>query len=844
MLGHFPTPYPDELFYSICARFSDRMRYPVVDYAVRELFGALTNATIELPGYLDYFISILPPGHRYTADDIIDHHTLLPFYQPFLLEQRRQLVRAKMRQGGRRRTVYNISACNRPKLMYLRYCPVCAKQDREKYGECYWHRAHQLSGIDVCPDHLVFLEDSDVLRKDRVSQLSFFSTEGSIHKVCPRPMDLSNDCHKVRLHIARDAVWLLDQQNLVCGPKSMRKRYLYLLAKQGFASYHGTRAHTSKLVTAFKDRYPSELLAQLDSALEDEKKSWIARIIQSISTLQPPVQHLLLMHFLGHTARKFFNLSVEEEQFGAAPWPCLSPVSPHNGQPVIRECKTVANGKGERPRGIFSCECGFIYSRVGPNLTETDRFRYDRIESFGPVWEAELKRLWNDPTITLKSIETRLKVSRQTIFKQADRLGLKYPRPKPDLSAKRDEARQTWLAEIEKSPAAGISELRKINRLYYWLWWHDGEWLDQHTPRVSSTSPSVDWASRDVELADEVKNSANQLRNIKGRPVQITMRGIIKDITCSTTWLAHYLYKLPLTSKALEKVVETQEDVNLRRVNWALDYFTKEGKHPDRTRFLQYAGLHIIVGMPRVDAAIEQALRALRPKRSKESVENTLKRREKRRKAWLQVIDENPGTGRTVLKKENYKLSQWLNKYDSEWFKAHQPPSHVQRARVGWQARDREFAELVGPTAEQLRHHPGRPVRITIAKIAGELGRNLIMPHLDKLPMTAEALERVVETHEMLAARRIQWAVGYYREAGVRPTRNQLTVRAAIRQYAKLPGVKEAIDAALDALSLNQSTQKAAQHFPFLLYILISCYEWFIIKKKRDSDEYRTRRRV
>ena len=45
---------------------------------------------------------------------------------------------------------------------FIRYCPECAKEDREKYGETYWHREHQIQKIRVCPKHRCFLEDSEI----------------------------------------------------------------------------------------------------------------------------------------------------------------------------------------------------------------------------------------------------------------------------------------------------------------------------------------------------------------------------------------------------------------------------------------------------------------------------------------------------------------------------------------------------------------------------------------------------------------------------------------------------------------------------------------------------------
>ena len=45
---------------------------------------------------------------------------------------------------------------------YLRFCPQCAKEDREERGETYWHREHQIPRIRVCPKHRLFLENSSI----------------------------------------------------------------------------------------------------------------------------------------------------------------------------------------------------------------------------------------------------------------------------------------------------------------------------------------------------------------------------------------------------------------------------------------------------------------------------------------------------------------------------------------------------------------------------------------------------------------------------------------------------------------------------------------------------------
>jgi hypothetical protein len=76
MITCFPDPYPDELLYSICARYGERVRYPNQrKFLIQELFGSkCSSATVGLPCHLAHLISVLPPGHSYTVKRLIDNH--------------------------------------------------------------------------------------------------------------------------------------------------------------------------------------------------------------------------------------------------------------------------------------------------------------------------------------------------------------------------------------------------------------------------------------------------------------------------------------------------------------------------------------------------------------------------------------------------------------------------------------------------------------------------------------------------------------------------------------------------------------------------------------------------
>lgn len=49
------------------------------------------------------------------------------------------------------------------KERHLRFCPICVSEDRERFGESYWHRLHQLQGMNCCNIHKCRLIDSSVI---------------------------------------------------------------------------------------------------------------------------------------------------------------------------------------------------------------------------------------------------------------------------------------------------------------------------------------------------------------------------------------------------------------------------------------------------------------------------------------------------------------------------------------------------------------------------------------------------------------------------------------------------------------------------------------------------------
>ena len=639
MTGFFPDPYSDELLYSVCARYSNQAQYPDKKSVVQELFGISTAlAVIDLPAHLGNLIAALPLGHHYTVDRLIDSHTLLPFYTPFHPLERVQRLREDMR-GSNKVSVpgcLGMMANTIPTPASMRFCPLCAGDDARQLGETYWHRIHQVPGVEVCPVHAVFLENSNAQVLHRKTRHEYISAQQAIYTTSPRSLTLSNPSHVALLKIARDVAWLVNQQGLAPGLKSFRNRYLPLLTDRELATYSG-RVYTTRLLDAFQFYYSGELLSLLHCEIDRQSQhNWLLRLVRSPKSAQHPLHHLLLIQFLGYTAEAFFQLPAEYQPFGRGSWPCLNPVCAQFQRRRIKNYRVSYSQENGRPIGIFSCHCcGFVYSRIGPDQSMEDWYRYSRVESYGGVWESALKDWWADKGVSLREIARRLKVDPHTVKSHATRLELLFPRPTKRPTQRTTEQlttepgnavtidqnelemnRVAWLSLREENPEGGGKLLRSLlPRVYMWLYRNDREWLKAYMPpRKQTVSPSrVDWESRDTQWAIAAKFSAERSKNAPGRPVQITVAAIARDIGQLANIQKH-LDKLPLTAQVLAEVVETREEFAVRRVEYAAECFRQENVYPKEWQLVRRAGLRPnMEALQQVKEAIAAALESLDP---------------------------------------------------------------------------------------------------------------------------------------------------------------------------------------------------------------------------------------
>ena len=170
MIAYFPTAYPDELLYSQLARYYTKSGYMAYTFAAEELFAAKT-----VRPDVDFINSYTPAAvqaitRNISMEHVVEKHTMFPCYGRFLPKERRQKAfSALVAMTGNYHNLLPIPKNKNGNVRCLRYCPACAAKDRERYGEAYWHRIHQLLWIRVCPFHKCCLMDSGVVSSGKAT---------------------------------------------------------------------------------------------------------------------------------------------------------------------------------------------------------------------------------------------------------------------------------------------------------------------------------------------------------------------------------------------------------------------------------------------------------------------------------------------------------------------------------------------------------------------------------------------------------------------------------------------------------------------------------------------------
>lgn len=549
MLSYFPTTYPDELLYSLLARYHRHTCSTSPKRTLEDLFGRRNiRATVDLPGHLAALSRRLPADRGLTPERLATDFTLFPYHAAFqppavVADVLATLIDGKT-DGIHLRLGIAATTVSAPAA--LRYCPLCHAEALARWGERFWRRAHQLPGVLVCPDHGAPLHDSTVVPGHGHQHAFVAADEDNCHMNDPSPAWAEDaGCRTILCDIARRSAALLSVPPEGAEPADLTARYRNALIDRQFASAHG-RVDQRRLHDAF-----TTLFAPACSVLPElANTTWLASIARKHRHAFHPLHHLLFSLFVDHSA----------PASGAA-------------QP--------------RPR------------RVVATAEFADRLR--DLVSQGAGLRTSARALSVDPnTVRLHARRLGLDTPWRPLI-----------RPKADPKANAGPAiREHWLDLQRQQPQLGRKALADHRPAEHtWLYRHDRAWLESHSPAfVKRAAPRarVDWAVADRDLAVALRDSAGLiLSHIP--PVQVTLAALERQLG-HPGWIEKRRSKLPETLAVLASLTESVEAFQRRRIAWAKQTLEQSEGSAPAWKIHRLAKLP-----SRLSPAVRQALSAIPP---------------------------------------------------------------------------------------------------------------------------------------------------------------------------------------------------------------------------------------
>jgi hypothetical protein len=592
-LPYFPALHPDELFYSACARYHDLSSNRSCQQTMKDLFGQVNvNAMVEFPCRLNDLISRLSLRTTLSAEQFIKKNSLLPLFLPFIPAERGSKAISQMKDPDMRLNVSLLigqSARNIPLIKRLRFCPKCVEADRQEHEDPYWHRSHQLAGVFLCHKHDEWLWESSVKVGANSPQHSMVSLQKSINGpgriLLGSQEDLDN-----HLWLAKSSYSLLNNPDL---PKSfdcslLNLRYRMGLRKLGMVSRSGS-IRRKELMHKFKSFYREEYLGELGCKLNHDSSNWLLSLLQ-LNNTSHPFHHLLVMRFLGFSLNDAFDFGEWQKQpFGAGPWSCMNKASDHFGKHTITSCEILKINGSKPVKGVFSCDCGFVYEREGPDCPVDVPNAAHKIVETGTLWDMKFLEITSNAR-SLREVGRTLGLNQNETLKHLGRLVKEKTgiRTLDEFIAKRECKRAAWLSMRLAYPDKSRAELTKIDQgLYWWLSSCDLDWLEANSPLLVKDKGrrTKDWQSIDAELAQMIPAAAEA---VIAAGSQATMNSISKELGIISKILTHRV-KLPLTMSAIAYHSESDEVFALRRVESVVGEMRRQGETIVRWQILQRA---------------------------------------------------------------------------------------------------------------------------------------------------------------------------------------------------------------------------------------------------------------
>ena len=496
MVTYFPLIYPDEILFSVLARYHTHTGNMYIFNTLIDLYGEHypKRINIELPKGIKDLLSQIPADFAFDYNSIIQNNTLFNYYAPFISVRKQMDLFEFMERLNKNSNFFHTSKRYLMPKGNLSYCPLCAEEDWEKYGESYFHRLHQVPCVFVCPKHKCYFNEFLAPISDK-NKMQIYNCDYTI--INKRPVyELNNTLLNELLRISNSVQYLLEKRNIIVSSDSLYQKYLVLLRQNGYFNSKGY-LDKSILCENIKKYYSSHVLNKYNAFPEiNDNTNWVNLITIKNNKRIDPIYHILLIQFLTQDFKDFFcnyeNINYDKEK------------EYKNKRYKLREI--LINHIKQNPsdsRTDIRKKIHNVYDWI--RLNDSEWFEVNIVESKKAIIKNELteeaKRrlsefIKNNQNCTRALISANLKADYLRCRSYArDWCDENLPETNFDYSLvekRKEEYRQQFLTYISTHTGCNRTQVyESLSKQYQWLYRFDFNWFNNVLPKVKKVRSAL-----------------------------------------------------------------------------------------------------------------------------------------------------------------------------------------------------------------------------------------------------------------------------------------------------------------------------------------------------------------
>ena len=507
-----PLPYPDEIIFSRIVRHFT-LSGMTCEHYLSDVFG---NHKVTIHPYLTAGLEQVCKFSHELPIEVLKKQTLAPMFMHFLSLYEstisNALIFGKASEGIR---ACQLSCVREKEQISIKFCPECARSNAHEFGIPYWHRSHQIPGVESCSLHRVKLEHFPLKGRSRLN-----------HYLLP-PLNINaRPTNQLSCEFAQYAYELLSQ--ISYGSKRFDLlTFKTQLQKLGYVTNKGSyrRSMILNSLYPFSQGLTYDTCAFFPSSAKDYR--YISYLLSG-KVSQHPIKFLL------------FGFWLMKQKVSLVKCDGLL----EDSKSVIRieeKCiKLLSRGESMASisRATRKSRCYIKSLALKLNIPVNLKPRY--------ITES-IKRgvlLLAKKGFHRKMIAAHFQISSGSVEQIISSLdGLVEKRKQFKYQSMRRKYKALILRFIRCNPSAIKQEVKNnCYAAFYWLYINEKIWLESTLPKACKfkPKPKVDWEKRDRVLVKEVRIIMNCLDD----PIS---RSQLDKKLGGYGWLLRYQHKLPET---------------------------------------------------------------------------------------------------------------------------------------------------------------------------------------------------------------------------------------------------------------------------------------------------------